>query len=281
MLRSEKTSVFRFNHELPPHLPLAVRSSGSYTMVPGSQEEAPQVKWFSQIFWSEEGEGEFVLSRRRIRVRGSGVFYLLPGEVHDIRPVSRPWTYHWLTLDHHQSAGWLEAFGFTRRPLPARECPVGMFRTLQELVGKGTPAGDREAAHQAHGVLLAALEGSLAPLSKPHSSWVEACRRRMDEDYADPQLNVAAMAEAMQVHRATLFRAFVAAHGMTPSSYLQNRRLHQAMELLKASDTPIKDVARRVGMNDANYLARLIRRVTGVSPRRFRAGYRQGTVIRP
>jgi len=276
MLRSEKTSVFRFNHELPPHLPLAVRSAGSYSMVLGSQMEEPLTKWFSQIFWSEEGEGEFVLSRRRFRVRDSEVFYLLPGEVHDIRPVSRPWKYHWLTLDHGQSAAWLKAFGFTRRPLPARACPVGMFRRLQELVGKGTPGGDREAAHQAHAILLAALEGSLAPLSKPRSSWVEVCRQRMDEEFPNPQFNVAAMADEMQVHRATLFRAFVAAYGMTPSSYLQNRRLHQAMELLKASDTPIKEVAQRVGMNDANYLARLIRRVSGISPRRFRAGYRQG-----
>ena len=89
MTRSQKTIDFRFNHELPSHLPLAVRSVGESDLVPGSQIEPPSRKWFSEIFWSERGRGEFRLERRRYQVGGGEIFYLLPGEIHDIRPISQ------------------------------------------------------------------------------------------------------------------------------------------------------------------------------------------------
>lgn len=276
MLRSRKSSVYRFNHELPPCLPLAVRSAGVYALANDSLVEPPMRKWFSEVFWSEEGAGEFVLEKRRIRVEGSGVFYLLPGEMHELRPLTPRWKYHWFTLDHALSPQWLEAFGFVTRPLPAKRCPVELFDALREAVGEGTMEGDRRASHQAHAILLAALEGSLSPFAKLPSSWVEDCRKRLDERFADPLLNVNAIANEIGLHRSTLFRAFLAAYGMTPSHYLQNLRLHHAMELLKQTELPIKEVAVRAGLTSANYLGRLIARLSGSSPRRFRAAYRRG-----
>lgn len=274
-MHSRKTSLFRFSRELPPHLPLAVRSVGEYDMVPGSQIEPPIRKDFCQVFWTEHGEGEFYLGRRMIRVREPEIFFLLPGELHDIRPAGVRWKYHWFTLDHPQGRHWLEALGFQTRPLPAGECPSAMFKELWRLVSQGTLEGDRQAAHLAHGILLKAMEGSLKPMTAAPPGWVEDCRRAMDEKFADPTLDVNGLAHEAGVHRATLFRVFVAAHGITPSQYLQSRRVHHAMNLLKESDLSIKEIANQAGMNDANYLARLLRSMCGMAPRQFRAAHRR------
>lgn len=276
MLPSPKIAHYRFNPQPPPFLPLAVRSVGEYDLPVESEPDPPQHKWFTEIFWSESGCGEFHFAKHRVTVRDHEIFFLLPGELHDIKPLGRRWKYHWFTLDHPDSRQWLEAMGLLARPLPARHCPTGLFRKLQKAVSLGTVAGDRDAAHLAHAILLAAMEGSLPAYSQNRPTWVEQCRGRIDRDYADPQLNVTAIARAMQVHRATLFRAFVAAYGMTPSHYLQSRRVHHAMEQLKKTDAPIKEVAAGVGLNDANYLARLLGKICGLSPRQFRAAYRQG-----
>ncbi|PAW76269.1 MAG: hypothetical protein B9S32_15585 [Verrucomicrobia bacterium Tous-C9LFEB] len=275
MLQFRKISVYRFNHELPPFLPLAVRSTGEYWLTLESSPEPPMQKYFSEIFWSEQGCGEFELEKKWVRVQNQELFYLLPGEIHNIRPVSRQWKYHWFTLDHPQSPQWLAALGFVKRPLPARHCPKELFRKLGEALTLGTNAGDRQAAHYAHAILLAGMEADLTPGSKARTSWVELCRKKIDETYTDPQLNVSEIAQNIHVHRATLFRAFKQAYQMTPSHYLQTRRLHHAIDLLKNTDLPIKEVAHHVGMSDANYLARLIRRLTRLSPQAFRAGHRQ------
>lgn len=275
MLPLPRIAIYRFNRQPMPYLPLAVRSVGEYELVLEGEPDPAHHKWFTEIFWSESGVGEFHFAKRRVTVRDNEIFFLLPGELHDIRPLSRRWKYHWFTLDHPDSRQWVEALGLLSRPLPARSCPVAAFRKLQKAVGLGTVAGDRDAAHLAHGLLLAAREGSLAAYAQNRPTWVELCRRQIDEDYADPQLNVTAIARGLKIHRATLFRAFVAAYGMTPSHYLQSRRVHHAMERLKHTDASIKEVATCVGLNDANYLARLLGKICGLSPKEFRATHRQ------
>lgn len=275
MLSSCKTALYRFNRDPMPYLPLTVRSAGTYDLAPEAEPERPIHKWFTQIFWSESGAGEFHFAKRRVAVREREIFFLLPGELHDMRPLGRRWKYHWFTLDHPESRRWIEGMGLLTRPLPARSCPQALFRRLQKAVSLGTIAGDREAAHLAHAILLSAMEGSLPAYSRSRPLWVEQCRRRIDAEYADPALNVTAIARGMKIHRATLFRAFVSAYGMTPSHYLQSRRVHQAMELLKSTEDSVKEVALNVGLNDANYLARLLGKVCGLSPKQFRAAYRE------
>jgi AraC-like DNA-binding protein len=279
MLPSQKTAFYRFNPQPPPFLPLSVRSVGEYDIAIGQEVDPPFHKSFIQIFWSESGGGEFQIAKRRVRVRENEIFFLLPGELHHLHSLATRWKYHWLTLDHPESRQWIEGLGLRTRPLPARRCPVEIFRSLQQTVRLGTVAADRQAAHLAHALLLAAMEGSLPAFDERRPTWVEQCRIRIDADYADPQLNVTAIAHGMRVHRATLFRAFVATYGMTPSHYLQSRRVHHAMELLKETDASIKEVAARVGLNDANYLARLLGKICGQSPRQFREAYRQGTAL--
>jgi AraC-like DNA-binding protein len=277
MLQPRKLSSYRFNLEAPRHLPLTVRSAGTYTLVPGFQMEAPMQKWFCEIFWSEEGAGEFTLGKQKYQVEGCEIFYLLPGEVHDIRPISERWIYHWLTLDHELGPRLLEGFGLVERPMEARECPVALFQKLQTAVEKATTAGDVEAAHLAHEILLAVSQGGVN-LSRARRSLGDQSKALIDERFTDPQFNVTEMAKMMNVHRATLFRTFLSAHGMTPSQYLQNRRLHYAIELLKQGDLAIKEVAARVGMADVNYLARQVRKIAGVSPRVFRDRYRSAKI---
>jgi AraC-like DNA-binding protein len=275
MLSARKTAIYRYNSQPMPCLPLAVRSVGEYELPAEAEPDPPMHKWFTEIFWSESGAGEFHFAKSRVTVRDNEIFFLLPGELHDIKPLSKRWKYHWFTLDHPDSRQWVEAMGLLTRPLPARSCPAGLFRKLQKAVSLGTVAGDRGAAHLAHAILLAAMEGSLSAYSQNRPTWVEQCRRRIDEDYADPQLNVTEIARGIKIHRATLFRAFVAAYGMTPSHYLQSRRMHHAMEQLKQTDVSIKEVAATVGLNDANYLARLLGKICGLSPKQFRATHRQ------
>lgn len=275
MLHSQKKITFRFGSQPPADLPLTVRSCGSYTLLPGSQPEPPAQKWFSEIFWSEQGCGEFALQDKWLRLEGPCLFFLLPGEVHHIRPLSEQWTYHWLTLDHPASAQWLKAFGLSERPLPMRGCPRALFARLYRSLQQGTAEADRQAAHHAHAILLAALELRKSTSAHTPQPWVEECRRLMDKGYTDPELNISALAEELGIHRATLFRAFSQRYRMTPSHYLQSRRLHQAMTLLQQTDLLIKAISPAVGFADANYFARLLKKVSGFNPQQFRQMYRQ------
>jgi AraC-like DNA-binding protein len=273
MLHKEKFSIYRFHSAPAPNLPLSVRSAGSYRLRLDSRLEKPLTKWFCEVFWCESGAGEFRLGKQTHKVEAGEVFYLLPGESHDLRPRVEPWVYHWFTLDHKQSAVWLQAFGFDERPIPATAFPEKTFTALCHCVKEGTTRGDRQAAHLAHAMLLAATDYRDGAFVGRLPIRVVQCRQYIDAHYADPNLNINLLATKMGLHRTSLFRAFRQAYQITPSTYLQNKRIHQAMELLKEGKLSIQDVALESGIPDANYLTKLIRRKSGVSARAFRANY--------
>ena len=59
--------------------------------------------------------------------------------------------------------------------------------------------------------------------------------------------------------------------GRTVQEWITERRMADARALLSTTDLPISEVARRVGIADPGYFARLFRTTHGVSPRSWRA----------
>lgn len=65
---------------------------------------------------------------------------------------------------------------------------------------------------------------------------------------------------------ARLCRVFRTVVGRTPTAYLNDLRLSQAHRFLQEGTVAVKDVARYVGIPDANYFARIFRRRFGLTP---------------
>ena len=71
-------------------------------------------------------------------------------------------------------------------------------------------------------------------------------RDRMDREYAQP-LDVEALARGVHVSAGHLSRAFRAAYGESPYSYLMTRRIERAMALLRRGDLSVTEVCFAVG----------------------------------
>lgn len=59
--------------------------------------------------------------------------------------------------------------------------------------------------------------------------------------------------------------------GVTPKAYMLSIKISVAKKLLASTDLPIADIASIIGIDDANYFSRMIRKHTGHSPKHFRA----------
>lgn len=68
-----------------------------------------------------------------------------------------------------------------------------------------------------------------------------------------------------------LCRAFKEETGKTFLEYLTARRLETAVELLRGTDCPIRDIAQLCGYQDTVYFARLFKRNTGLTPSDYRS----------
>ena len=116
--------------------------------------------------------------------------------------------------------------------------------------------------------LLAAI-GS-APRRSPVPGWLEQARVLL-VDHCHERLGVAAVAQALGVHRVYLARAFRTAFGVAPGEYHRHLRVRRAATLLRSTRMALPDIAARCGFSDQSHLNRVFKQRLGVAPGRYRA----------
>ena len=250
------------------NLPLNVRSVGRNEVDTGWREK-PKRKWFVQLFWTVEGQAEFLVGKNRYRVKPGDIFIYRPGETHNICALTTKWICCWVTWDHPDSLRWVEAFDLKNRVSHRTPCPQWLFREVEEGLRENIPQGQRRAIQAAHAILL---EASIHRGHKPRSHPVaERARAHLDANFRDSSLTMDSLAEILGVHRTTLFRSFHSSYGISPSVYLHNRRMESALAQLHRSTLRISEVADRSGFSDPNYFSRAVKTATGMTPREIQA----------
>lgn len=68
----------------------------------------------------------------------------------------------------------------------------------------------------------------------------------------------------------TFLRRFKTATGYTPTDYVQTLRIEEAKQLLETGTLPVEAIGFEVGYEDPNFFRRLFKRMTGITPARYR-----------
>src|SRR5262249_22072304 len=88
-----------------------------------------------------------------------------------------------------------------------------------------------------------------------------------------PLAELASVANMSPYHFARLFKR---ATGVSPHRFVVHRRIDAAIVLLAESRSPIGSIARAVGFRTASHFTTTVRRITGLTPRAYRAGRARG-----
>jgi len=100
--------------------------------------------------------------------------------------------------------------------------------------------------------------------------WLRAAEEIIREQYRT-RLSVGALARLVEVHPATLSRAYRRRYGCTIGEQIRRLRVdHAARELLETSDPP-SEIALRAGFYDQSHFTNVFRRALGVTPAAYRA----------
>lgn len=123
---------------------------------------------------------------------------------------------------------------------------------------------------------LYALFGILTLLSKYHHNTVPALEfpkdfseilNYIDNNYSS-ECNLSILAEKFFISRSTLTRQFKKYLNISPSKYIESRRMSVAKELLEQGES-VQNVCSKCGFNDYSHFIALFRKKFGVTPYKY------------
>ena len=166
------------------------------------------------------------------------------------------------------------------RPISAHEgwgAPLGALLEVLLTGGVDDAPLPRPLIAEQIGSLLALATGFHEPGegTRHRGQLAQRILRRIESDYADPDLSPEGAAEACGISKRYL-QTLLAGSGTSFVQELNAMRLDRASDLLgdpRASGLPIADVAYRCGFLDPGYFTRLFRKRFGITPRAWRAGH--------
>jgi AraC-like DNA-binding protein len=121
----------------------------------------------------------------------------------------------------------------------------------------------------AEGLVYQALGEAFERDAPGGRDWLDHVRETIESRFDQP-LSVGALAAEVGVHPAHLSRAFHQRFGAPVLTYVRATRVRAARAMLRGSDRALADVAALTGFADQSHLTRVFKRVTGVTPARYR-----------
>jgi AraC-like DNA-binding protein len=191
-----------------------------------------------------------------------------------------PWELLWMRVDSPQMNRLAAALDVGGDPVFTLRCftdAVSIYHQVFRLLRDRSLTLDAT-LHAAVSALIALLfearQGGPGPGRResrdaPTTPRLRAVLARMRADYRRAW-SVKDLAELAGVSVPHFFRCFARATGSSPMDWLRRERINHAKRLLTETRDRIRDIAERVGYNDAFYFSRDFRKLVGMSPRHYR-----------
>ncbi|WP_033542378.1 helix-turn-helix transcriptional regulator [Planococcus sp. CAU13] len=116
------------------------------------------------------------------------------------------------------------------------------------------------------------VSAAVQKTEKGESAASEQIRALMEANYWNPDWNLSACAEQLQMNKSTLSRRFQKQNGRKFSEQLMHIRIREAKRLMKETDISLDEVARLSGFGTASYFSSVYKKYENLTPSQYRQG---------
>ena len=229
----------------------------------------------SRLYWITAGRGIVRHHGRDFDLRPGGL-YLIPAGTLFSYACTRRLHQHWVHFTAMLPGGLplFEHLPIEYEVRPDDAPSVGrMVGRLEALAEQDGLAADFEKT----GILFQMLAAFLAPaqaemMSRRRNALLRfrTALQHVEDHLAEP-LQVGDMARVSHLERTYFSRTFHHHMGIGPADYIARRRIERAKQQLWTTEAPLRAIAESLGFADAFHFSKSFKRITGMSPRDFRA----------
>ncbi len=159
--------------------------------------------------------------------------------------------------------------------------PAAASRILDEVRG-ALPHDLAAASISATRLALLLRESVALPQVRPAPSkgglapWQERKVRSHIDGRLDTKILIEDLADLVSLSTTHFCRAFKTSFHATPHAYIVQQRVQRAQDLMRATRSPLSQIALDCGFSDQTHLSKLFRRLTGRTPNAWRRACAQG-----
>jgi AraC family transcriptional regulator len=122
-------------------------------------------------------------------------------------------------------------------------------------------------------MLSEALRRPVRVLERRPPRWLDHARDFLHAHYCE-QVRLADVANAVGVHPTHLARVFRQSYRCTIGEYVRRLRIEFTCREVSLTETPLTEIALAAGFYDQGHFSRTFKRIVGVTPSEYRAGFR-------
>lgn len=248
--------------------------------ISSSNENEKHVKIlpYLSIVQSVEGSYDIALGNGETRQTGEGGFFIAPSGVRQTIVHHRGEKNHrmvcrWLFLEAEIN-GVRSLDGTYRFPMLIGETEK---REMNDLFDRLFSTEDVCKTYSCLYEIIGLLLRMAQPIERAVDPDLQNAVQYMKAYYATP-IKVETLAKIANCSVSNFFAAFKRQWGVSPIAYLNQYRLSLAVDLLRETQSSIKEIAAAVGIEDALYFSKLFKKNYGATPSVYRAAYRNGSV---
>ena len=238
--------------------------------------EAPR-DWFHPVstikiynlYWNIEGNAKFKYQDKTFEMSGCDFFFQAPDEPLSGIATSDLWKYYWLAIEGNNLGEVLSGLGFESGTLyHSNSTPIHIFEALKSTITELDTESEYESSVLAYRLLLfAAMHKNKEPGIKLEKALVTESIAIIQNEFQNCNFDINKLSSMLLTHRSQITRAFRKILDTTPSQYLQDHRIKNALRMIQEKKENIKIVAIKSGFQDPAYFTRCIKKTTGRTPK--------------
>lgn len=222
-----------------------------------------------------DGRGTLTTHGKTYRLEKGAVFYLFPHVEAIYGPdAQNPWQYAWINVSGENIFPFLAEIGLTpNNPVFIAADPDACEKLFSSCIVDCREKPYLSALfilnlyYSLHSLFF--RQGIKHPSVLRTHGPVGEILQYIQDNFADPELNVNDVAAHFGYHRVSLARLLKNSTGQTFSEHLLNARITAAVALFQAGKRSVSTVAYAVGFRDPSYFSIQFKQMYGQSPREF------------
>ena len=236
-----------------------------------------------QFLFAEHGNGILRTEKGTIEISAGSGFYLAAGMWHEYHPATDDWDIRWVSCGGTGAKQLCENLN-----IESGICyPLSSVHALDHILQQMRQAAvsfDISSFYQASSyvnpfIVTFALESGILPKNENandrYGNHIKVIQDYIEENYMR-DLPLDELCRQICVTPQHLCRIFQKCMGIRPVTYINEVRLKHVKDYLEGSDYSVEQIAFYCGFQSADYMRRIFRKETGMSPRQFRSSVRAG-----